>query len=63
MRKFLRSLPAVLFFIFVCSLFVFAVPIGLHDDKDDGSWMLLAGIALFGLAVMIRKRRRVKKRL
>ena len=63
MREFPRSLPAVLFFIFVCSPCIFAVPIGLRDTFEDGTtqgWMLLAGIGLFGVAVMIRKRRQGK---
>jgi hypothetical protein len=63
MRKFPRSLPAVFFFIFVCQPCVFALPAGLSDTLEDGTtqgWMLLAGIGLFGVAVMIRKRRQVK---
>ena len=63
MRKFPESLPAVLFFISVCPPCVFAVPIGLRDTLEDGmtpGWMLLVGIGLFGVAVIIRKRRRAK---
>jgi hypothetical protein len=64
MRKFPRSIPAVLFFILVCPPYLFGLPIGVSDTIEDGTtpgWMLLAGIGLFCVAVIIRKRRRAKQ--